>query len=274
MPNLFPLIIVIVGLVTLYFLYKFLFTSNVQSQVVLSGIKKADMDTPITVTSATLPALTEGGEYTVGFWMYVNNWGYQANYNKHVLSIGSPGDGSTGFHTLLVYLGQQINSLKIRVHATDSTVMTAGTTATDTTITGTVFNNTFTGTGVQGGLLESSHPLCDLPQIDLQRWVYVAVVLNGKTVDVYLDGKLARSCILPTFYRVPAAGYSMRICDRKGFGGYMGGVTTYGYAQSPDEIWKQYMAGPKGTVSFGDYLKSFFDPSSPLNTGIPGPELK
>jgi hypothetical protein len=39
-------------------------------------------------------------------------------------------------------------------------------------------------------------PGCDI-EIDLQRWTQVTVVINGRTCDVYMDGKLARSCVLP-----------------------------------------------------------------------------
>jgi hypothetical protein len=281
MAWLFPLLIVIVALVALYYLYKFLFASSAESKVVLAGVKVAKTNettavtndakaNPITISSKDIPALTEGGEYTVSYWMYVNDWAYRQNKNKHILSIGSSGESSSGFHTLVVYLGKQINSLKIRVHATESTA-TATTSSSDTNIPTATYNTMFNDLGVQNSLLESSNKLCDLPEVDLQRWVYVNIVLNGKTVDVYLDGKLARSCILPTFYRVPGAGYSLRICDKGGFGGYISNVTTYGYAQSPDEVWKQYMAGPNAAGNFLDYLKSFFDPASPLNTGLPGP---
>jgi hypothetical protein len=273
MSWIFTLFIIIIGLVSLYYIYKFLFKSAEESKVVLTGVKKADMDTAITIPATTLPTLVEGGEYTVSFWMYVNNWAHMANKNKHILSIGSAGSTPNDFHTLLVYLGQQVNSLKIRVHAADSTTANGTMPNPEVVVSGATYTTTFANASVNGGLLESSHPLCDLPEVDLQKWVYVSIVMNGKTVDVYLDGKLARSCILPTFYRVPISGYSMRICDNKGFGGYISSVKAASYAQAPDEIWKQYMAGPNAAGSFLDYLKSFFDPSSPLNTGLTEPAL-
>ena len=40
--------------------------------------------------------------------------------------------------------------------------------------------------------------MCDLTDIDLQRWINITVSVNGRIVDVYYDGKLARSCVLPT----------------------------------------------------------------------------
>jgi hypothetical protein len=247
------ILIIIAGLVALYFLYNFLFAAVTDEYVVLKEKKDASMQQPIVIQSKAMPALTEGGEYTVSFWMYVNDWAYLQNYNKHIISIGSADESSSAFYSLLVYIGRQVNTLKVRVHAPKDT-------AGETNVTKDVFDNTFGTPGVEGGMLESSHPLCDLPEFDMQKWVFVSVVLNGKTVDVYLDGKLARSCILPTFYRVPPA-YVMKVCDKKGFGGFISGVTTYGYALNPDSIWKKYMLGPMGEMSFGDYLAAMFSPS-------------
>ena len=38
--------------------------------------------------------------------------------------------------------------------------------------------------------------VCDVPNIAIQRWVQVGVVLQNRTLDVYINGKLARSGIL------------------------------------------------------------------------------
>merc|ERR1712070_804360 len=40
----------------------------------------------------------------------------------------------------------------------------------------------------------STRAKCDIINIPLQRWVHLALVMHNKTLDVYLNGKLARSC--------------------------------------------------------------------------------
>ena len=90
-------------------------------------------------------------------------------------------------------------------------------------------------------------PICDLPEIDLQRWVMITVVLSGKTIDVYLDGKLARSCVSHSYYKVDAAGVNPVLCDKGGFDGYIAGTTVANYEMNPDEIYRAYMAGPEKT---------------------------
>jgi hypothetical protein len=77
-----------------------------------------------------------------------------------------------------------------------------------------------------------------------------------------MDGKLARSCVLPSNYRVDGGGYSATLLGYGGFGGFIKNVNMYGGALAPDAVYTNYMVGPDQPVDFWDYLKSFFDPDS------------
>jgi hypothetical protein len=103
---------------------------------------------------------------------------------------------------------------------------------------------------------------CDITSIDLQKWVQVTVCLNNKTCDVYLDGKLARSCVLPSFYKVDKSNLALSLCDYNGFGGFISNTSAYNYALNPEQVWRLYMAGPGPQYGFLDYLKSLFDPKA------------
>jgi len=89
---------------------------------------------------------------------------------------------------------------------------------------------------------------CDIPEIDLQRWTMVTVSLSGRTIDVYVDGKLSRSCTTPSYFRVdPTKDITVNIADRGGFDGYIGNTTLGNYTMNPDEIYRMYLSGPSGT---------------------------
>jgi hypothetical protein len=103
-----------------------------------------------------------------------------------------------------------------------------------------------------------SSSLCDLPDIELQRWVNITVAVNGKTIDVYLDGKLARSCVLPSLFKVDAGGYTANLLDYGGFGGSISTTIMYDTALGPDAIYKNYMAGPEPITSIQQWFSSFF----------------
>jgi len=89
--------------------------------------------------------------------------------------------------------------------------------------------------------------VCDIPSIDLQRWTMVTVVLSGKVIDVYIDGKLNRSCAAPSYFKVdPTKELEVRISDRGGFDGYLGNTMVGSYSMTPDEIYRTYLSGPNG----------------------------
>jgi hypothetical protein len=96
-------------------------------------------------------------------------------------------------------------------------------------------------------LLNGTPLQCDIPEIDLQRWTMVTVVLSGKTIDVYIDGKLSRSCVTPSYFKVdPTEDVTLNLLDRGGFDGYIGNTTVGSYSMNPDEIYRTYLSGPNG----------------------------
>ena len=101
--------------------------------------------------------------------------------------------------------------------------------------------------------------ICDIPVIDMQRWVNITVALSGRTIDVYMDGKLARSCLTPSYYKVDPTGVKLKITERGGFDGYINGVSMYNYPLSPADVYHIYQAGPTGTAAgVGSLIASLF----------------
>ena len=114
----------------------------------------------------------------------------------------------------------------------------------------------FTPLAMNDSLLDTP-PICDLPEIDLQRWTMVTVVLSGRTIDVYIDGKLRRSCVTPSYYKVDPTGVKAVMTSRGGFDGYTGNTSVANYSMNPDEIYRAYLAGPEGSSTPGDILNWF-----------------
>ena len=100
---------------------------------------------------------------------------------------------------------------------------------------------------------------CDLPEIDMQRWTQLTVNINGRTTDVYLDGKLARSCVSKSYYKVDPTGVKINLLDYGGFDGHIQGVTVYNYSITPSDIYNSYVAGPTGAGT-SDILSWIFAP--------------
>lgn len=250
---------VVLLIAALYYLYRYLVSpATVATTVLFGGPISADTRN-ITIPEYgvnSLPALYEGGEYSVSMWLYINDYSYKRGYAKNVLSLG----GDT-FKTLLVGLSPYTNVLNCRL-----TTATAGNTGYIATSNLPSLYETL----MPAGTTDTGTAICDLPNIDMQKWVLLTVVLSGRMCDVYLDGKLARSCTLPDYFKVDS-GYKIKPLSYGGFGGYVSNLTAYGYAMNPDEVYRVYMAGPQQVLSLWDSIKAFFDPKS--NIGFDYPKM-
>ncbi len=264
-----PVLIIFAGLVGLYYLYQYLFgPKGTNTYTLLSSTQAAHIDPskPITITSNNLPILYEGGEFTISTWIYINNWSYRQGFNKSIISIGGP-----NFDTIRIYLGGYKPSLSVRlqtkeINGANNTIPSGGINVTlgnkigqTDSLDKATENATFNILQSDSGLLDGS-PLCDLPELDLQRWVNISVSVTGRTVDVYYDGKLARSCVLPSFYKVDAGGYSANLLAYGGFGGEISTTTMYDSALNPEQVYKNYMAGPEPITNVFSWISSFFTP--------------
>lgn len=262
----FRAIFLVLGAFAIYYVYKALFRSEVKRVVLIKDIHsaKTDASKPFVFDRTVLPPLYEGGEYSVSFWMYVNDWNHRFNRPKDVLTIGNT-QALTGTVTLNLHL----DAMDGRLHVLTSSVGNgAAASPTNTSSQAPVSQGTLTSQMLnslldsQAGMGNNSLNDCVTGPIDLQRWVHVVVALNGKTVDVYMNGKLARSCILPSIFKVDGQSYTINVAGHTGFGGFISGVAASDYALNPEQVYRTYQAGPLGDIGLLDYLKSFFDPSA------------
>ena len=262
------LLVVVIALVILYYSFQFFFGRGAQnSNMIEAGKITANQGVKIYKNHAQI---YEGGEYSVNMWLYISGWKTNQGTRKHVFELGG-----TNFATLLVALGAYKNSLSVRVSTKgNSGVDASGNDASgnrmlqtqgqggEVLLDAATLTSFFKPLSMDDGLL-NMQPVCDIEEIDLQRWTQVTVVINGRTCDVYMDGKLARSCVLPHFYKVDPTGQSVKVVDRAGFDGYVSRVNTFNYALTPNVIYQSYMAGPSGTnLDAWEYFKSFFAPPS------------
>jgi hypothetical protein len=94
---------------------------------------------------------------------------------------------------------------------------------------------------------------CQLENIPLQTWTNVVVVVQDRAVDMYLDGRLVKSCL---FTGIPKTivGSDFQITPDGGFMGYTAGATYYNRALGPAEVYSIYQAGHGG----GSFWSSVF----------------
>ena len=258
------IVFAILALIALYYLYQYLYSSSgMEGKTLITSVKPGNPDKGMISLADALPAIYEGGEFSINTWIYINDYAINRGKNKAVFVLGG-----SSFATLAVFLGPYKNSLNIRVHTNNGNGPVAGnasmgpsSTAGSDDLSTASLTTLFSGTQTDASLTDTSRP-CDISAVDMQRWIQVTICLNNKTCDVYMDGKLARSCVLPSFYRVDKSNFALTMAPYGGFGGFISNSSAYNYALNPEQVWRLYMAGPGPQYSLGDYIKSLFEPKA------------
>lgn len=110
---------------------------------------------------------------------------------------------------------------------------------------------------------------CTIRNVQLQKWINITMSVYGNTIDLYLDGKLVRTCIMQN---MPASltsnddlfvggGYNMdstnRITPTDGdLEGFISNVVYKADYFSPEEAWDIYSQGYSGAGMF-NFLHSY-----------------
>lgn len=237
----------------LYVVYTYLYPSGRPTLVsVLSG--QADARKQVTLDSKKVPTIHTGGDFTVSMWLYVDDWNYKASNNKFVFSVKSKSSPVNVLNGVL--MANQNNLLITASHLPNSRPSESY--LPDLSMEQNLqqlLNNQTSVTMFK----DLNDALCNMVEIPLQRWVCLTVVVNGNTMDTYVNGKLRRSCVLPSVVYVPTGDLEVRLGENGGFGGRYSSVQMWNQQLTPDVIYGIYQQGPiltKGNV-FARFAKLF-----------------
>lgn len=177
-----------------------------------------DGKTKTTIPAADAPA-GSGLEYGVQFWMYIANWDYRFGQPKQVLKRIAADNSSTV--NPQIFLDPNTNTLHVKLTVFSSENVTA------TSATGDSFT-------------------CSVENVPLQTWFSVSTTVFQRNLDIYINGRLVKSCVLPGVPK-PAVG-DIILNDNGGFSGSICNVNYYNTALTPDDA-KAFHA--KGTTCQG-----------------------
>lgn len=199
----------VVAIILLYVIWQYLTDSYTQ----IGNMQKASVRT--TLPASTLPPNNNPSNFSISLWFYVTNWSC-GTVAKDLFKIKGGTSGTD--NNFLIKLGACQNDLDVvtKVNASG------------------------------GGTTDST---CHVSNIPIQRWVCLIVSIYGRTLDIYLDGKLVRTCVLPSV-SIALANQSQLTNIEIG-GGFDGFITSIKYkAQpvNPQEAWNTYTDGYGGSM--------------------------
>ena len=119
----------------------------------------------------------------------------------------------------------------------------------------TVAMNTYTDPEIGNSGIETIM----IPDIPLNKWVHLAIRVQSKSVDIYINGVLTQRHNLQTLPKQNY--YDTYVGDPQGFNGFISSLNYYNHALNYDEIQADFVRGPnmilKGTntkINYKDYL--------------------
>lgn len=84
---------------------------------------------------------------------------------------------------------------------------------------------------------------CAISNVPLQRWVNIIVVLNNRALDLYLDGKIVRTCMLGGVLK-GEPNEKLTLTPGGGFDGNLSNLVYYSRPINPRKAYSIYRDGP------------------------------
>ena len=225
------IILTILVIIFIYYVLKYIFTDPYTLQSLSNG------QTQSTINKSSLANEGDSNNFSYSIWFYINDWNYQFGKNKVIFGRMEQGAGTitdvSGINpSPLVVLGQIENNLNIYLQCE----------------------------GID------TPNMCSVDNIPIQKWVNLMISVYSRTMDIYLDGKLVRTCLLPGVPNI-STGSDVLITPYGGFNGWTSRFQYYPNSLNPQDAWNIYTQGYGGNM-FSNLLKSYQIQFSLLENGI------
>jgi hypothetical protein len=175
------------------------------------------------VSTVSVPDNGPEGVYGYQFWMYVTDWNYKYGEEKNVMFRSDA--TNTAIKNPMVTLHPTDNTMKISVSIFPSSSDSS---------------KTEPAPAGHSGSTDDVY-ICEIPNIPLQTWLAVGITVSTRNLDVYLNGKLVKSCFLSGVPK-PVSG-SVTLNTDGGFSGWMCGFYHYDKLLVPSDTQSFYGSG-------------------------------
>jgi hypothetical protein len=96
---------------------------------------------------------------------------------------------------------------------------------------------------------------CKVQDVPIQKWTNLIVTLNNRSLDTYINGKLVKTCVLPSPAYVDSTS-SVYLTPLTGFSGYTSRFSYWNDTVNPQQAWNIYKSGPGGNM-FSNFFNQY-----------------
>ena len=230
------IVIMILIIVLLVIIWKYVLSDPFTLQSMQNG------QTASTIAASSLAtngSNVPSSNFAYSIWFYINDWNYRYGEPKVVFGrMGSKSSTSTGAISGVsgmdpcpaVVLGAVENNVAVTLSCYP------GSNQEPTTPGGTTVLHT-----------------CSVTNIPIQKWVNLTLSVYGRSMDLYIDGKLVKTCLLPGVANVNNNS-DVYVTPAGGFDGWTSKFQYYPNSLNPQEVWNIYT---KGYGSWSSMLSSY-----------------
>lgn len=205
------ILLITIGVLIIYLIYKY-YRSNKKSKTL---VRSHNAKEQVNLSDSTLPN-NRSTDYTYSVWYYVDNWNYKMGQPK-VIYERKTSDGK--FSPCVMFAPNKNNiQIKMAIYPSKNTK-------------------------------ESKMFTCTVNNVPLQKWTNLIISVENRALDVYLDGKLVKTCIMPGVPKVSSS--NVVLTPNGGFSGHTNLFTYYAYPINPKRAFDIYKSGLRPSFNLG-----------------------
>lgn len=225
------LILLTIAMIVLMLMFlRYLFSDPYTLQTIQDGKSTSTISASSLATNGTNVPSTN---FAYSIWFYINDWNYRYGEPKVIFGrMGAPSKKSKGSIPGVsgvdpcpaVVLGANANNIAVSLGCypgVDKKPKKGGNTIVHT---------------------------CNVANVPIQKWVNLVVSVYGRTMDLYIDGKLVRTCLLPGIASVNSKS-DIYVTPSGGFNGWTSKFQYFPNPLNPQEVWNIYTKGYSNTWS-------------------------
>lgn len=234
---------IIIVIILLYIIVKYMSSSSTTATGLISGT------TMQTIAAKNLSSTSSGvksSNFTYSIWFYIDDWNY--NYGQAKVLFGRVSTAATSTSstatTTATTLGLGTYGLS-SYGSNPCPLVTFGAVENNLSVALTVYSESSSAYTSDDSIDPSSAAIihtCGVPNVPIQSWCNLLISVYGRTLDIYLDGKLVNTCVLPGTAKITSDA-DVYVTPVGGFAGWTSKFVYYPNATDPQTAWNIYQAG-------------------------------
>lgn len=220
--------VILIICVVLLIVYLIRYTMG-NSYTLQEGVRNGrDMSTFTASSLASMGSDAPAGNFAYSVWFYVNDWNYR--YGEAKVLFGRMKPSSSPITGLGVAGSEPCPLVQFNSNANDLEI----------------YLQCYSTTGTE---TPTPAPFkCAVSNVPIQRWVNLSISVYGRTLDVYLNGKLVKTCVMSGIAKIDNT-TDLSLTPGGGFEGWTSKFAFYPMPMNPQDAYDIYAKGPTGALS-------------------------